>query len=324
MVRLPPFFLRLSAMPARRILVIKFSAFGDFIIALGPFKAIRDHHAGDHVTLLTTAPFKAMAEASGLFDEVWVTDRPRPLHLARWAGLISRLRKGRFDRVYDLQRNDRTALIYRFMKLGRRLEWSGVVKGCSHIVADPRLPFRHVSVKLTEQLAVAGIPRTPLSDLSFLDADLSAFDLPPRIALIVPGGAPHRPEKRAPVALYAEVCRRLLATGITPLLLGTEAEAAELAAIAKAAPGARDLMGQTGFPVIAALARRADLALGNDTGPMHLIAAAGCPSLTMFCRRASNPEEISPLGPKVATMIAEDLADVEAGAVMEALAAVAR
>lgn len=303
-------------MPARRILVIKLSAFGDFIIALGPFKAIRNHHPDDHVTLLTTAPFEAMAKASGLFDDVWVTDRPRGLHLGTWWRLIARLRKGRFDRVYDLQRNDRTALLYRLTGLGRRLEWSGVVRGCTFQVADPRRPFRHIAVKLAEQLAAAGIPETPLSDLSFLNADLTPFGLPPRIALIVPGGAPHRPEKRAPVMLYAEVCRRLLTEGISPVLLGTDKEAAEITAIADAAPGSINLMARTDFAVMAALARQSVVAVGNDTGPMHLIAAAGCPSLTLFCRRASNPEEISPLGPAVDILIRNDLTDLDADTVM--------
>ncbi|HAK62204.1 MAG TPA: ADP-heptose--LPS heptosyltransferase, partial [Alphaproteobacteria bacterium] len=40
----------------QRILVIKLGALGDFILAMGPFKAIRHHHAGAHITLLTTPP----------------------------------------------------------------------------------------------------------------------------------------------------------------------------------------------------------------------------------------------------------------------------
>ena len=45
---------------------------------------------------------------------------------------------------------------------------------------------------------------------------------------------------------------------------------------------ARDLTGRTSFGDLAELARAATLAVGNDTGPMHLIAAAGCPSLVLF------------------------------------------
>src|SRR6266567_1850129 len=65
----------------RRILVIRLSAFGDFIQSLGPMAAIRDHHKGDRISLLTTRPFVAFAEELGLFDEVLVDDRPKPLAL---------------------------------------------------------------------------------------------------------------------------------------------------------------------------------------------------------------------------------------------------
>src|SRR5688572_25152247 len=44
-----------------RILVIRLSAFGDFIQALGAFAAIRRRHAADQITLLTTGPFADFA-----------------------------------------------------------------------------------------------------------------------------------------------------------------------------------------------------------------------------------------------------------------------
>ena len=52
--------------------MIKLGALGDFIQACGPFRAIRDHHVGANITLLTTVPFVPLAEATGYFDIVWV------------------------------------------------------------------------------------------------------------------------------------------------------------------------------------------------------------------------------------------------------------
>ncbi|SVC64277.1 uncharacterized protein METZ01_LOCUS317131, partial [marine metagenome] len=49
------------------ILVIKLGALGDFIQACGPFKAIREHHSGAKITLLTTKPFASIAVASNYF-----------------------------------------------------------------------------------------------------------------------------------------------------------------------------------------------------------------------------------------------------------------
>ncbi len=59
-----------------RILVIKLGALGDFIQATGPFAAIRTHHVGERIVLLTTEPFAALERTSGYFDEVWIDSRP--------------------------------------------------------------------------------------------------------------------------------------------------------------------------------------------------------------------------------------------------------
>ncbi|HBA43779.1 MAG TPA: ADP-heptose--LPS heptosyltransferase, partial [Alphaproteobacteria bacterium] len=58
-------------MTGARILVIKLGALGDFVLATGPFAAIRQHHADAEITLLTTPPFAAMARQTGFFDHVW-------------------------------------------------------------------------------------------------------------------------------------------------------------------------------------------------------------------------------------------------------------
>ena len=48
-----------------RLLVIKLGALGDFVLATGPFAAIRNAHPDDEIVLLTTATYAEMAEASG-------------------------------------------------------------------------------------------------------------------------------------------------------------------------------------------------------------------------------------------------------------------
>src|SRR5262249_34517446 len=61
----PRFVPRLRPPGRRKILVIKLSALGDFVQALGPASAIRQHHAEDEITLLTTRAFTALAQQSG-------------------------------------------------------------------------------------------------------------------------------------------------------------------------------------------------------------------------------------------------------------------
>jgi ADP-heptose:LPS heptosyltransferase len=308
----------MTSSPAR-ILVIKLSAFGDFVLSIASFQAIRAHHPGATITLLTTEPYRRMAEASGCFDTVWIDRRPAWWQPGSWLTLRRQLIEGKFDRVYDLQRSDRSGGYFRLLPRPKP-EWVGIAPGGSHRYRPPEDQVLHICEREAQQLALAGVPRPGLPDLSFLGAELGGLDLPPRSALLVPGGSAHRPGKRWPAERYAALARHLLARGIVPLLLGAEAERAEIAAIAAAAPGARDFCGRTSLEALAALGRRADLAVGNDTGPMHLIAAAGCPSLVLYSAD-SDPAKIAPRGPAVRTLRRESLADLSLDEVLAALPA---
>ena len=301
----------------KRILVIKHGALGDFVLATGPFKAIRHHHPHAHVTLMTSPPYAALGRDCGWFDAVWEDTRPRPWDAPAWLALARRLRGAGFDRVYDLQNSDRTRVY--FMALGRRRpEWSGIAPGCSHPHRNPARGSMHTLERQAEQLGLAGIGEVPPPDLSWADAGLDRFALDGAFALVVPGGAAHRPEKRWPAARFAELSRHLSTQGMRPVLIGGAAERAVLGEIAGGAPGALDLCERTSFAEIAALGRLARLALGNDTGPMHLIAATGCPTVVLFSA-ASDPARTAPVGDHVTVLRRPSLGELSIEAVCAAL-----
>lgn len=301
----------------KRILVIKHGALGDLVLATGPFKAIRAHHPHAHVTLMTSPAYAALGRACGWFDAVWEDVRPRPWDLAGWVGIARRLRGGGFDRVYDLQNSDRTRAYFFF--LGRRPpEWSGIAAGCSHPHRTRARRRMHTLDRQAEQLGIAGIEQVPPPDLSWADADIGRFALDGAFALVVPGGAAHRPEKRWPTPRYVELARHLSRLGVRPVMLGGAAERALLDEIAAGAPDSLDLCGRTSVAEIAALARRARLALGNDTGPMHVIAACRCPSVVLFSA-ASDPARTAPVGEHVTVLRRPSLADLPVEEVCAAL-----
>jgi len=300
-----------------RILVIKHGALGDVVLATGPFAAIRAFHRDAHIVLLTTAPFAELARACGYFDEVWEDARPGWAAPAGWWALRRRLREGRFDRVYDLQTSDRSSFYLALMGPGPRPEWSGIARGASHPHLNPRRDHLHTVERQAEQLKDAGIAVVPPPALDWLDADISRFDLPPRFALLVPGGSAHRPAKRWPVARYGELGRGLEAQDVVPVVLGGPPDAGVTAAVAQES-GGRDLTGATSLAEVVALARAAAGAVGNDTGPMHLIATAGAPSVVLF-GHASNPDLCAPRGPDVTVLQEDDIATITVAEVEAAL-----
>ena len=272
-----------------RILVIRLGALGDFVLSFGPFAAIRARHPGAEITLLTTAPFADLARAAPWFDRVVIDARPDWWNLPGLLYLARDLR--RFHRVYDLQTSARSS---RYFRLAGRPPWSGIAPGCSLPHANPARDGMHTLERQREQLAMAGITAFPPPDLSWLAGTIA---LPPRpYALLVPGAAPHRPRKRWPAARFGELAALLNARGLTPVVLGTATEAPLAATIAAACPAAIDLTGRTSLPDISSLALHAALAVGNDTGPMHLAAAVGCPSIVLFSAD-SDPALTAPRGP---------------------------
>ncbi|MBV9522345.1 MAG: glycosyltransferase family 9 protein [Alphaproteobacteria bacterium] len=274
---------------------------------MGPAAAIRTHHRDAHVTLLTTAPFAELGRRAPYFDAVWIDDRPSLLTPRRLLALRRRLRRGGFARVYDLQTSDRSSAYFRLMGPGRRPQWSGIAKGASHRHDDPARDAMHTLDRQRDQLRGAGIADPPPPDLSWAAEDIAELALPERFVVLVPGGAAHRPEKRWPVSSYAALAARLAASGLASVVVGGDGERPLGAAIRAACPSARDLTGSTSLGAIVGLGRAARRAVGNDTGPMHLLVGAGCPATVLYSA-ASDPALTAPRGPDVVILRRESLA----------------
>jgi len=301
-----------------RILVLKLGALGNVVLSLGPFAAIRRHHASDHITLLTMRPWAEWLAASPYFNQVLIDDRPDWWDAAGWWRLRRQLIAGRFDRVYDLQTSSRSSRYFHLFPRQAQPEWSGIAHGCSHPDRNPDRNRLHDIDRQFSQLRAAGVTEAPPPDLSWTSADLARFALPDQFALLAPGSSPHRPIKRWPTRHYAALAGALLTRGITPVILGTGDETALAQEIRDATPDAIDLTNRTGLPELAALARAACFAIGNDTGPMHLIAAAGCASVALFSRD-SDPALDAPRGRSVSILSRPDLADLDLAPVLAAL-----
>jgi ADP-heptose:LPS heptosyltransferase len=296
-----------------RILVLRLGALGNVILSLGPFAAIRRHHAGAHITLLTTAPYADWLARSPWFDEVWIDDRPEWWDVPGWLRLRRQLIQGRFDRVYDLQTSGRSSRYFQLLPRQRRPEWSGIAPFCAFPDRAPDRAAVHDIDRQFGQLHQAGVPVREPADLSWSHSDIAVFGLPDRFALLVPGSSPHRPAKRWPIEHFRTLAALL---DIPSAVIGTEAERP----LARAIPQAIDLTGRTDLAQLTSLARAAGVAIGNDTGPMHLFAVAGCPSLALFSHD-SDPTLCAPRGPAVRVLRRPDLAALDPATVHQAASA---
>ena len=306
---------------SENILVIKLGALGDFIQAAASFAAIRTHHHRSRITLLTTAPFAEFAVKSQWFDDVWVDRRPKSYDLAGWLGLRSRLRRGGFTRVYDLQTSSRTGRYFRLFWPDPPPDWSGIARGCTLPHDNPTRDFMHTVERQAEQLAMAGLPGPSAPDFSWVRGDISRFNFQERFVILAPGGAPHRPAKRWPVGSYRALAMKLAATGLQPVVVGSARELSLGEEVLAGCDIGHNLAGQTNLEDLFLLARDANNAVGNDTGPMHIFAAQGCRTLVLYSS-ASNPELCAQRGDAVTILRREHLQGLSVTDVAMALSTV--
>ncbi len=292
-----------------KILIIKLGALGDFIQALGPMSAIRKHHTDAQISLLTTKPFATFGETCPYIDNVIIDKKPKTFDIYGWINLRKTLIKNNFTRVYDLQNNDRTGLYFNLIPKSKKPEWVGIAKGASHQNASPERTAGHAFDGHVQTLGLAGIKNIEVYTLSWINEDLSNFDLKKPYILMVPGCAPQHPHKRWPAKSYGALAQTLTDKGFQIILLGTKSEKDITDEIQALCPTALNLTDQTTLFQIASLAHNASAAIGNDTGPMHIIGPTGCPSLILFSGQ-STPMRHAPKGKEINTIQEQKISDI--------------
>ena len=101
----------------------------------------------------------------------------------------------------------------------------------------------------------------------------------------------------------------MLIKDITPVFLGTDSERKAIKEIINDCPGALNFAGKTSILDLVTLSFGAKVAIGNDTGPMHITASTGCSSVVLYSSD-SDPALCGQRGMSVAILRREDLMDI--------------
>mgnify|MGYP000731208259 CR=1 FL=1 len=159
----------------QKILIIKLGALGDFIQAFSFIAAIRKAHPKAHIRLLTTKPFEKFAQDSKYCDDIWIDEKPKFFNFVKCRAFQKKLNAAGFDRVYDLQNNDRTALYFKL--INPKPEWVGTGRGISHRNIVDRSQVRHEFDVHIQTLAGAGIKNIKIDELNWMTGDISSFKI---------------------------------------------------------------------------------------------------------------------------------------------------
>tara|TARA_R100000027_G_scaffold67687_1_gene67784 strand:- start:1685 stop:3583 length:1899 start_codon:yes stop_codon:yes gene_type:complete len=150
----------------------------------------------------------------------------------------------------------------------------------------------------------------------------SASDSNPKsIALFC--GSENSPEKRWPAERWVELCQKLIQIDpeSTIELFGTSGDREITQRILKEVATDRlvDMAGQTNLAELGERIRSCSLAIGNDSGGMHLANALGCPGIVLF--GPTNPVRTRPIFDSPLEIVQATDATPTGGGTMEAISA---
>jgi ADP-heptose:LPS heptosyltransferase len=265
-----------------KILIIKLGALGDVIMATAFIERLQASHANDTLWLLTAPEY---APIFGHWPGLNIHVSPRRGLLATLRTLAW-IRGHGFDRIYDLQSNDRSALLCAFSGVAVRIGNHPRFPYTLH-PPTPHVSQSHIFPRMNEVLAAAGIPPAEEKPVLFcgererqqVDDYLRDWRLTPREFVVMHAGAsPRWPAKRWPH--YRELALALQARGLKTVWLGAGSDAAINAELANTV--GIDATDRLSIGALAELGRHARFTVTNDSGPMHILSAAGIPVYGLF------------------------------------------
>ena len=283
-----------------RILFITSNRLGDAVLSTG----LLDHLIRAYPTARITVACGPVA--AGVFQRMPHLDRvipiPKQSYGRHWLPLWRASVVRRWDLVVDIR--------------GSLLAW--LVPTRRRAIMRPGAG--HKTVQLARLLRL----KTPPMPVAWFGAEDAA-----RVAPLFPSGRPiialaptaNWAPKVWPADRFVALFHRLAASrfpGATPAVIAGpgDTEAAMAGPVLQALPDAIDLVGKLSLPEIAAFLARASLFVGNDSGLMHLAAAAGAPTLGLF--GPTNAAEYGPSGRRAKAVAGPDMAGISVEAVLKA------
>jgi heptosyltransferase I len=305
-----------------KILLIKLSAVGDVIHTIPVLNKLRRRYPAAQLDWLVTPAIgellqhhPAITNVIEFAREGWSTPwRPTPIF--DYAYLAAKLRRTAYDLVVDMHGQFRTAIVAlatgapvrigfdrpragvwnasprKFPEETRKHAWQGAREGSwlayTHHMEVPTLDLhavdRYLSVgrllNLDDGVADFSFP-IPLEATKRIEALMDYYAaMDKKLAVMAPGTIWETKAWRSDG--FGEVARYFLQKGFAVTLIGAARERAVCAEVARLAPGAVNLAGETTLSELAALIRRSTISVTNDSGPMHLAVAVDRPVVSIF------------------------------------------
>ena len=301
-----------------RVLIVKMSALGDIIHALPALSFLHQVSPGIEVDWIVEEPFREVLEGNRLIAMLHIVRtkawRKAPFAAAtrREIAEVKAALKGRtYDLVFDIQGNLKSGLVDRFSGCGNVIGFSAdlLQEKVNLLFTTRQIPSRRHDSHVTDQcLRVVCVPfgrdftgmtlTTDISTSSEDDAAAAALlsTLADGLVFLCHCGTTWETKFWYDEG-WVSLGKSLLALYPDSTLLfswGSETERNKVTGFAAAIGRGARVLDRYPLKGLAALLKRVDLVIGGDTGPVHIAAAVGTPTVSLY--RASAGKRSGPRG----------------------------
>lgn len=281
----------------RNILIVKLSAIGDVIHALPVSHALRQCFPQARITWVVERAAYDLLTNNPDIDEIILFDKPKFKSLSGFLQnapqFIRLLRQRQFDLALDLQGLLKSALISYFSGAKKRLVYQNTREGSrmfSQRVVGPNANGHVVDRYLDVVRALGCQVEQPVFQIHISEKEAHAAQavmaqagLSGERPYVVLALGANWPNKIWPPGHFAILVDKLFAQQVIPVVVGGPGDRKLLDRLNQTAEiPAVDLIGKTSLKQLAYVIRHATAFVGGDTGPMHLSAALGTPTIALM------------------------------------------
>ncbi len=288
----------------RRILLIKPSSLGDIVHALPTLAALKGRFPWAAVTWVVKRQWAPLVERAEGVDHVVALDGG----LQGWLSQVPVIRAGRYDLVVDLQGLFRSGILAWLSGCPTRVGFANGREG------SPLFYTQRISVPTTHMHAVdryllvaealgAALTTPPSFHFQERERDVRLVrelflreGLPADQPWLAMNVSARWITKRWPIEYFARSADLLTREGLGPVVfIGGPSERRDSARVRSMMQvNSVDLTGQTDVGLLPILLRQAAALVTNDSGPMHIAAAVGTPTVALF--GPTDPVRTGPYG----------------------------